>query len=163
MKVEHDNGGGIGVDVVSNEPLFFAGAIPEALKTTATPIEGGFLHHVLIRQWHLKASVGFDGKQVKCGQTIGLAGMSGAASGPHDHVSFKFCLKDGRSVDKDNGWNGAQDPTPYYDHSVTAKDHAKYLLGGAPQPTAQETKDMLAQLSMMQMMVVTLQKTIHNI
>lgn len=163
MKVEHDNAGGIGVDVVSNEPLFFAGAIPEALKDTATPIESGFMHHVLIRYWHLKAPVGFDGKQVTCGTTIGLAGMSGAASGPHLHFAFKFCLKDGRSVDNDNGWNGAQDPTPYYDNSVTAKDHAKYMLGGAPQPTAQEAKDMMAQLSAMQLVLTTLQKTIHNI
>jgi murein DD-endopeptidase MepM/ murein hydrolase activator NlpD len=163
MKTEHDNAGGIGVDVVSNEPLFFAGPIPEALKATATPIVGGYMHHIFIRQWHLKAAVGFDGKKVKCGEVIGLAGMSGAASGPHNHISFKFCTKDGRSVDNDNQLNGAQDPTPYYDNSVTAKDHAKYLLGGAPQPTPQEAKDMLAQLSMLQMALVTLQKIKHNI
>ncbi len=163
MKVEHDNAGGLGVDVVSNEPLFFAGAIPDALKDTAVPVDGGFMHHILIRYWHLKAPVGFDGKQVICGTTIGLAGMSGAASGPHLHFAFKFCLKDGRSVDNDNGWNGAHNPEPYYDNSVTAKDHAKFMLGGAPEPTAQEAKDMMAQLSMMQMMVVALQKTIHNI
>lgn len=163
MKVEHDSGGGIGVDVVSNEPLYFAGAIPEALKATAVPIDGGYLHHVLIRYWHLKAPVGFDGKPVKCGTTIGLAGMSGAASGVHLHFAYKFCLKDGRSVDNDNGWNGAQNPEPFYNNNVTARDHAKYLLGGAPTPSAQEAKDMLAQLSLMQLTLVTLQKTIHNI
>ncbi len=163
MKVEHDTGGGIGVDVISNEPVFFVGKIPAALIATAIPVDGGYMHHVLMRYWHLKAPVGFDGKQVKCGATIGLAGKSGAASGVHLHFSFKFCTKDGLSVDNDNGWNGAQNPEPYYDNSVTAKDHAKYMLGGSPQPTPQETKDMLAQLSMMQMMVVALQKTIHNI
>ena len=66
IKNERDSEGGIGVDVVSNEPIFFAFPIPPELYQTATPHEQngkfGFLHYVKMRYWHLKTGVGADKK-----------------------------------------------------------------------------------------------------
>ena len=163
MQTESDNSGGIGVDVVSNEPLFFKGVIPREIKATATPVDGGFTHYVKMRYWHLKSPVGHDGKQVTCGTVIGLSGNSGASSGPHLHFAPKWCLADGRGVASDNGYFGAFDPTPYYNHSVTAKDHAEYILGNIIKPTSQEIKDLELQLSLLQKVLRLLQELKHNI
>ena len=160
---EVDNMGGIGVDVVSNEPLFFAMPIPTELINTAHPVEGGFTHHVKMRYHHLSKAVGHDKKQVTVGTVVGLAGNTGASSGPHLHFAPKWCLPDGRGVGQSNGYYGAFDPRPYYTHDVLASDHAKYMNTQVVPLSAVERKDMLAQLSMAKQLLLVLQKLIHKI
>lgn len=103
MKTEVDRAGGIGVDIISKEPLVHC----EQCKKK---------HHVKLRNWHLQAAIGFDGREVKSGQVIGLAGNTGLSSGVHLHWGLKYCDKDGRGLHSDNGYYGAIDPTPYYEN-----------------------------------------------
>ncbi len=164
---EVDSMGGIGVDVVSNEPLFFAMPIPTELINTAVPhIQdgvAGFTHHVKIRNWHLSKGVGHEKKQVTVGTVVGLAGNTGASSGPHLHFAPKWCLLDGRGVANNNGYYGAFDPTPYYNHEVLAADHAKYMNTPVVPLSTTEQKDVLAQLSVAKQLLLVLQKLIHKI
>ncbi len=164
---EVDSRGGIGVDVVSNEPLFFPVPIPTELINTAVPHEQdgkmGFTHHVKIRNWHLSKAVGHEGKQITVGSVIGLAGNTGASSGPHLHVAPKWCLKDGRGVGNSNGYAGAFDPTSYYLHGTTAADHAKYLRQQTVPLSPEELKDMMAQLSSARRLLLSINKLVHKI
>lgn len=164
---DRDSEGGIGVDVVSNEPLFFAFPIPPELYQTAVPYEqdgvNGFIHYVKIRNWHLSQGIGAEGKQVTCGTVVGLAGNTGASSGPHLHFAPKWCAKDGRGVGSDNGYTGAFDPNPYYNHSVTAKDHATWLNKNIVPLSEYEQKDINTQLSMAKKLLLELQKLIHKV
>lgn len=166
---EVDNAGGIGVDVVSNEPLFFAMPIPTELINTAIPHKQngmiGFIHYVKVRYWHLHKALGFEGKQVTCGQVIGLAGNTGASSGPHLHWAPKWCLKDGRGVGQGNGYVGAFDPLPYLNIKVTAKDHVRYLTPAAPPLplTPQELKDARESLGAAQKLLLEIKKLMHKL
>lgn len=163
IRTEIDNMGGIGVDVVSNEPLFFAMPIPTELINTAVPVEGGFTHFVKMRYHHLSKAIGHDGKQVTCGTVVGLAGNTGASSGAHLHFAPKWCLQDGRAVGSNNGYFGAFDPTPYYNHEVLAADHAKYMNTPVVPLSVVEQKDVLAQLSVAKQLLLGLQKLIHGL
>lgn len=164
IKNERDSEGGIGVDVVSNEPIFFPFPIPQELYQTAMPHEQngkfGFLHYVKMRYWHLKSGVGADKKQVTCGTVIGLAGNTGASSGPHLHFAPKWCAKDGKGVASNNGYTGAFDPNPYYNHNVTAKDHAKYMNVSVVPLSAIERKDINEQLDLAKRLLLKLRKYI---
>ncbi len=148
MKTEIDAAGGIGVDIISNEPV---------------RLHDGREVHVKTRHWHLKAPVGHDGKQVKFGQTIGLAGNTGASSAAHLHFGIKVCSKDGVPLEKYNGYYGAFDPAPYMDNSIDAKTAAEMLNIPAPELTEQERKDMLDQLSRMRIMLLKLIEIINRI
>lgn len=167
IRNEIDNYGGIGVDVVSNEPIFFPHPIPPELFQTAIPHtqdgKVGFIHYVKIRNWHLHGGVGHEGKQVTCGTVIGLAGNTGASSGPHLHWAPKWCAKDGRGVASNNGYYGAFDPNPYYNHNVLARDHAEWLRKNIIPLTEDEKKDIREQLSLATRLLVTLKKSIHKI
>lgn len=164
---EIDNMGGIGVDIVSNEPLFFPMPIPHYLINSAVPVTqdgiAGFTHFVKMRYHHLSQAIGHDKKQVTVGTVIGLGGNTGASSGPHLHFAPKWCLQDGRGVGQGNGYFGAFDPTPYYNHDVTAADHAKYMNTKVVPLSQVEQKDVLAQLSMARQLLLGLQKLIHKI
>ncbi len=166
---EVDGAGGIGVDVISNEPLFFPFPIPTELINTAVPHtqngKVGFTHYVKMRYWHLHAPVGYSKKSITCGMTIGMAGNTGASSGPHLHFAPKWCLIDGRAVGNNNGYVGAFDPTPYYKHNFTALEHIKLL---TPQNqvvplSVVERKDMMESLNMAQRLLLELQKLINEI
>lgn len=163
IRTEIDNAGGIGVDVVSNEPLFFAMPIPHYLINSAHPVDGGFTHYVKMRYHHLSKAIGHDKKQVTVGTVVGLGGNTGASSGPHLHFAPKWCLPDGRGVGQENGYFGAFDPTPYYNHDVTAADHAKYMNTKVVPLSQVEQKDVLAQLSIARQLLLGLQKLIHKI
>lgn len=159
--------GGLGVDIVSYEPLFFPFPIPYWLINTATPHEQdgkqGFIHHVKMRYWHLYRQLGYIEKKVTTGTTIGLMGNTGASSGTHLHFAPKWCLPDGRGVGQANGYYGAFDPNPYYVHSVTAREHAEMLKLEVVPLSKDEKKDMLETLSMAQNLLLTLQKLIHKL
>lgn len=161
---DRDEAGGIGVDVVSNEPIFFAFPIPPELYQTATPHEQngkfGFLHYIKIRNWHLSQAVGAEKKQVTCGTVVGLAGNTGASSGTHLHFAPKWCDKDGKGVASNNGYTGAFDPNPYYNHNVTAKDHAKYMNMATVPLSAIERKDINEQLDLAKRLLLELRKLV---
>lgn len=160
---EVDARGGIGVDVVSYEPLFFPMPIPTELINTAVPIEGGFTHYVKMRYWHLSKALGNEGKRITIGSVIGLAGNTGVSSGPHLHFAPKWCLPDGRGVGNANGYVGAFDPGPYYDHTVTAEKHAEYLRLQRVPLSQTEVKDMLEQLTLARRLLLAINKKVNNI
>jgi len=87
MKTEIDYMGGVGVDVIG-----------EKFK---------------LRYWHLKEVVGHDGMLVEPGQLIGYADNTGASSGDHLHWGIKRVIN-GETINKDNGYHGGVDPTPFY-------------------------------------------------
>ncbi|KKN05253.1 hypothetical protein LCGC14_1089240 [marine sediment metagenome] len=105
MKTEVDSAGGIGVDVVSNEPI---------LKCTEPNCNE--IHYIKIRYWHGKEVIGFDRKEIREGDMIMLADNTGLSSGTHLHWSPKWCNKEGRGIHRNNGYYGAFDVTPYYDN-----------------------------------------------
>lgn len=161
-KADHDSAGGLGVDVVSNQPLFFAGPIPAELQYTAVKHvqdgKEGFLHHVKMRYWHLSMPVGHEGKKVTCGTVIGLMGNTGASSGTHLHFAPKWCDRNGKGVGQSNGYYGAFDPTPYYNNRVTAAEHIKFT-NQKPVPLTQvEINNIESQLSLLQQILLTFQK-----
>lgn len=164
---EHDYDGGLGVDIVSNEPLFFPFPIPTELINTAVPhVQNGihgFTHYVKMRYWHLSKQVGHEKKQITCGTTIGLMGNTGASSATHLHFAPKWCLPDGRGVGQVNGYFGAFDPKPYYNNRVTAREHSDMLTKEAKPLTAQERKDIAKAIGTVQMVILALQKIIHKI
>jgi len=105
MKTEIDSSGGIGVDVISNEPLDIYGK----------------KSHIKIRYWHNKIIIGWDGKKVKPGDLIALAGNTGASSSPHLHWAPKWCDEKGNGARKNNGFLGAFDPAPFYQNIFIRK------------------------------------------
>lgn len=130
MYTEKDNAGGIGVNVISNDPV----------------LNG---KHIKLKYWHLKAPVGHDGKVVKLGEQIGIADNTGASSGDHLHFGAKLCDKDGNNLEMGNGYYGAFDPLPYMDMHTDAKSAAEYLFNEAPKMSVQERKEVISQLSIM--------------
>lgn len=86
-----DVDGGLGVDVVSKNPVDFGG------RTT----------HIKFRFWHLKRA--WKDVDVKFGELIGFCDNTGASSGDHLHWSMKRCDANGRGLDSDNGYDGAVD------------------------------------------------------
>ena len=95
MKTEVDNAGGIGVDVVSNEPLI-----------QCTEPNCNDKHYIKRRYWHLERVIGYDGKKIKRGDAIGLGDSTGASSGNHVHEGTKWCTKEGRGLHRNNGYFG---------------------------------------------------------
>lgn len=140
MKVEKDASGGIGVDVVSNDMISI----------------DGYTGYIKCRYWHLKAPVGYDKKQVKLGEQIGLADNTGSSSGDHLHFGIKKCDKDGNTLEPANGWNGCFDPTPYLNFDTDAKSAAEYLFNSAPPLSPQEQKEINSQLTIVRRLLLTL-------
>lgn len=97
IKSAADNDGGLGVDVVSDTPI----------------LDG---QRVKFRFWHLKNTALAEGAPVELGQLIGYADSTGASTGDHLHWSMKFVDKNGNTLNKDNGYSGAIDFTPYYEN-----------------------------------------------
>lgn len=108
MYTETDSSGGIGVDVVSKKPVL-------SYK--------GTMHHVKIRYWHLLTPIGWDKKEIKPGDMIGLADSTGASSGHHLHFAPKWCSPDGKNtIARNNGYLGAFDPAEFYHRHLFIKD-----------------------------------------
>src|SRR3990167_2072181 len=104
VKTEVDSAGGIGIDIVSNEPLLKC-TEPNCFET----------HYIKYRAWHhweIPDGV-YDGKQVKMGAFIAIADSTGLSGGHHVHDSLKWCDKNGVGLHKDNGYYGAFDYTKH--------------------------------------------------
>lgn len=112
---EVDNEGGIGVDIISDKPIFFA-ELPKEAGPKARELwqkNGGYIR-VKLRYWHLKQSLVKDGQKVSCGDLIGLCDSTGASTGHHLHWGLKFVDENGVTLDKmwtptHNGYGGAVD------------------------------------------------------
>lgn len=94
LKAEYDFDGGMGVDVVSNNPLLDCN-------------EGcGVKHHVKMRKWHGLKTRGYEKMPVKMGDEVMLCDNTGASSGDHLHEAPKWCDEDGNGIHGDNGAMG---------------------------------------------------------
>lgn len=116
LKTEHDLSGGLGVDVISNEPLLLCPVC-------------NILHNVKLRVWHGLKPIGHDGKQISMGDLIMLADNSGDSSGDHVHYAPKWCDTKGMSLHTDNGYFGCFDPTPYFTNTFVLD-----IIGVRPAP-----------------------------
>ena len=97
MRNADDMDGGLGVDVISHEPIL-------------TCTEGcGQKHYVKWRGWHMAERPVLNGTEVHMGQFVGTSDSTGASSGPHLHDSLKWCDADGNGIHSDNGFFGAID------------------------------------------------------
>jgi len=143
MKTSVDNAGGIGVDIISNEPI---------------KLGSGKAVYIKLRYWHLLSPIGYDGKQVKYGQMIGLGGNTGASSGAHLHFGLKICNKDGSPLERGNGYFGAIDLAPYYIHKIYAGDSSIFLNEPAPPLTEDEKKVYISQVSLLKRLVFVLRE-----
>lgn len=110
FRSEIDQAGGIGVDIVSNEPILKC-TEPDCNET----------HYIKTRYWHNSSLIGHDKKPIKMGDFIALAGSTGMSSGVHSHTGIKWCDKDGNGLHRNNGTYGAFDPTPYYTNVFVIK------------------------------------------
>lgn len=89
-----DQDGGVGVDIVSYEPLMDCS-------------ECGQKHYVKRRYWHFYRVTVHDGQRVRVGDQIGEGDSTGASSGNHVHAAWKWCNKDGSGIHEGNGYFGA--------------------------------------------------------
>lgn len=142
LKTERDLNGGIGVDVISDEPIFFK--------------EGDT--HVKVRYWHLKSPIGWDGKKVRTGDVIGLANNTGLSSGDHLHWSVKQCDEKGKALYPNNGYYGCFDQTPYYNNDLFAPVVASPIKGKKLPIGAVEQQEMRKNLSILRSLLLALRE-----
>ena len=64
--------------------------------------------------WHLKSYAKQDGSFVQKGDIIGLSDNTGFSTGPHLHFGLKLLNLNGEVLDRNNGYDGAVDPTSYF-------------------------------------------------
>lgn len=64
--------------------------------------------------WHLKSYCVKEGDIVETGDLLGYADNSGQSTGPHLHFGMYYSNQYGATLQKDNGYGGALDPTPYF-------------------------------------------------
>lgn len=65
--------------------------------------------------YHFSDSTVIAGEKVQAGQIIGHCDNTGLyTTGDHLHFGFKFVDKDGNTLNWENGFKGAVDPTPYF-------------------------------------------------
>lgn len=89
--------------------------------------DGGIAYFKSI-YWHLIKTIPVKvGQKVKAGTLIGFADNTGASSGDHLHFAIKPQSRGENdwtwdNVEQNNGFNGAIDPTPYFNkfHAVDA-------------------------------------------
>ena len=96
-QTEVDNAGGVGVDIISNEPL----------------LNG---NRIKLRYWHLERVNVYDGQKIKSGDLIGWGDSTGMSTGDHLHFGFKECDSQGNGLNKGNGYYGGLDPAKYFEN-----------------------------------------------
>lgn len=166
LKTEVDSAGGIGVDVVSNEPQWFRkDQVPSQVWANATKgNDGGAVYalvYVKTRSWHLKTAIGWDHRQVLPGQMVGLGGNTGASSAAHLHYGAKWCDEFGRTLYPGNGYNGAFDITPFIDNSEYAAAGG-VPVGAAVELTDTDRRQVQEQLSVMRRVFLHIREVLVN-
>ena len=63
--------------------------------------------------WHLKSFAVDSGQRVKAGELLGLGDSTGFSTGSHLHFGVKLLDSNGNVRDRNNGFDGAIDPTPF--------------------------------------------------
>ena|SRR3990167_4403403 len=135
-RTEVDPDGGVGLDVISVDPIpFTREELPKEMTTHSLSYwenQDGKLH-IMARFWHLK-DVNLSGKplvqvgtfadgmpqmkpEIKFGDLIAFADNTGASSGNHLHFATKFVAKNGMTIGNDNGYTGAVDLTKFFENS----------------------------------------------
>ena len=66
--------------------------------------------------WHLKKISVVIGQEVESADLLGLADNTGWSTGTHLHFGLKECDREGVTLNKDNGYNGAINYEPYYEN-----------------------------------------------
>ena len=56
---------------------------------------------------------GLEGKYVAAGDLVAISGNTGDSTGPHIHITYKKLDKDGKTLNRDNGFHGALDVGQY--------------------------------------------------
>lgn len=79
--------------------------------------ETGEKEYFKYRNWHFQAMNVTKGQKIKTGDLLGWAGMTGYATGVHDHFEIKPVRFDSKgqiyNVLQNNGYFGAINPQPY--------------------------------------------------
>lgn len=64
--------------------------------------------------WHMKEVRVRVGDMVESGDLLGTADSTGWSTGTHLHFGLKECDEDGATLNRDNGYDGAIDYSPYF-------------------------------------------------
>ena len=75
--------------------------------------------------WHFKSFSVRNGQTVKTGDLLGYGDSTGFSTGPHLHYGLKLLDSSGNVLNRDNGYDGAIDPTPFLcwpDNTMTEKE-----------------------------------------
>src|SRR3990167_3422105 len=88
------------------------------------------------RYWHLIGSIVELGQNVEAGQLIGYADSTGYSTGDHLHFEVKRLNQDGSNRYQENGYFGAEDPSPlllpmYARDATTLRSILEKLLAAA--------------------------------
>lgn len=107
-KNDLDDGGGIGIDVISRSPIAIS-TLPQYTGDQAKSLwkELGGKIYVKFRFHHAMLNIPESGSEIRAGFLIQLSDSTGASTGDHCHWSMKFCDSNGETLDKDNGFKGA--------------------------------------------------------
>ena len=118
-KDAHDSDGGLGVDVISNNPVTL----------------NGRTMHIKFRFWHLMNVAKQQDDIVEMGEFLGQCDSTGASSGDHVHWCIKWCYPDGAGFNEGDGRQGAFDFRPWFTN-VFVLNQIKYdqELGGILTP-----------------------------
>ena len=109
IRTEIDGDGGIGIDIISLEPLLVC---KETGKKEYIKMR---YWHGLKNQWHgqdiptFRHITLYKDFVVKMGEIVALSNNSGASSGNHLHKGLKWCDKNGNGIQGGNGYRGAID------------------------------------------------------
>lgn len=80
--------------------------------------------------WHMASFSVTSGQSVKAGDLLGLGDNTGFSTGPHLHYGLKLLDSNGAVLNRDNGYDGAIDMTPFLcwpDQDMLDQDDVKFL------------------------------------
>lgn len=151
-RFDKDNAGGLGVDIVSKEPL---------LKCTEPNCSK--MHYIKVRLWHNDQVIGYERKNLSAGDLVALAGSTGRSSGVHVHMGAKWCDKNGVGIHKDNGSYGAFDYTPYYENTFIHDVLRREKISMEIHEKKETLRDLYKKLRLaLEMQVLALKQKIHE-
>lgn len=78
---------------------------------------------VKLRYAHMTELLHRPGDNLTIGDIVGYVGNTGSSTGPHLHFDMKWCDQDGNTLNHDNGYWGAVDPTPYFNGNTAQFVH----------------------------------------